>query len=324
MLTIGLDLGGTTFNVACVDEAGKILLEREEETRQHESPDRMLPRLGAAIKALLTDLGPERSTQVQAVGIGVPGPVKHREGICVYAPNLTGWSNLAVAAPLQQMLNLPVFVLNDANAATLGEARFGAGRDADSLLMLTLGTGIGSGLVLDGELFIGHSERGAEVGHMTVDFDAKRGSAGNIGTLESACGRDAIVWRALRHLSSGRPSKIPEICPDLASLTPQHIATAAQEGDELAQSVWDETAVYLAVGIVNVVFTADIGRVVIGGGVAQAGEILFAPLRRAVAARTSKLYFDTREIIPAELGPSAGVVGAAQWAREQGSDQTVR
>jgi glucokinase len=185
------------------------------------------------------------------------------------------------------------------------------------MLMLTLGTGIGSGLVLNNKLFIGHSERGAEVGHMTVDFDSKRGSAGNIGTLESACGRDAIVWRGLRHLSSGRPSRISEICPDLSALTPRHLALAAEQGDVLAQNVWDETAVYLAVGIVNVVFTADVGRVVIGGGITQAGRVLFEPLRRAVAARTSKLFFDVREIMPALLGPEAGVIGAAQWAREQ-------
>lgn len=317
MLTIGLDLGGTTFNVACIDESGEILASREEETRQHESPDRMLPRLAEAISQLLKDLGPERSTQVGAVGVGVPGPVRHREGVCVYAPNLTGWTNLEVAAPLRSTLGLPVFILNDANAAALGEARFGAGRDSSSLLMLTLGTGIGSGLILDGKLFIGHSERGAEVGHMTVDFDSKRGSAGNIGTLESVCGRDAIVWRALRHLSSGRASKIFDICPDLAALTPLHIAMAAQQGDALAQNVWDETAVYLASGIVNVVFTADVGRVVIGGGIAQAGDVLFEPLRRAVAARTSRLVFDVREIMPALLGPSAGVIGAAEWAREQ-------
>lgn len=317
MLTIGLDLGGTTFNVACVNADGEILHSLEEETRQYESPDRMLPRLANAISQLLNDLGAERSTQVGAVGVGVPGPVKHREGICVYAPNLTGWTNLQVAAPIQSTLGLPVFILNDANAATLGEARYGAGRDIDSMLMLTLGTGIGSGLVLNDKLFIGYSERGAEVGHITVDFDSKRGSAGNIGTLESACGRDAIVWRALRHLSSGRASMIPEICPDLAFLTPLDIARAAEQGDAVAQNVWDETAVYLAVGIVNVVFTADVGRVVIGGGIAQAGEVLFAPLRRAVAARTSKLTFDVNEIMPALLGPSAGVIGAAQWAREQ-------
>jgi glucokinase len=315
-MTIGLDLGGTTFNAACVDDAGRILLSREYPTRQNDAPDVMLPRLAAAIEEVLDALDAKQRAQVKAVGVGVPGPVKPREGVCVYAPNLEGWTNLPVAARLHEKLKLPIHLINDADAAALGEARFGAGRGIDDLLVLTLGTGIGSGLILGGKLHLGAQQRGAEIGHMTVDFDSKRGSAGNIGTLESACGRDAIIWRALRHLSSGRASILPEVCPDLSELTPQHIAEAADRGDALAQSVWNETAVYLAVGIVNVFLALDVGRVVIGGGIAQAGEVLFAPLRRAVAARTSRIRFDVDQIVPAALGPDAGVVGAAQWARE--------
>jgi glucokinase len=169
---------------------------------------------------------------------------------------------------------------------------------------------------LNGKLHRGHSQRGAEIGHTTIDFDSKLGSAGNIGTLESVCGRDAIVWRALRHLASGRVSIIPEICPDFSSLTPQHLAQAAQRGDEIAQTVWNETAAYLAAGIMNVVLMTDVSRVVIGGGIAQAGEVLFAPLRRAVATRASEMHFDENQIVPAQLGADAGVIGAAQWARE--------
>lgn len=315
-MTIGLDLGGTTFNAACVDSAGRILLSREYPTRQTDAPEILLSRLADSIQEVLAALDAPQRTEVKAVGVGVPGPVRPREGICVYAPNLQGWNNLPVASILREKINLPTFLINDADAAALGESRFGAGQGASQVLVLTLGTGIGSGLILSGQLHLGHSERGAEVGHMTVDFDAKRGSAGNIGTLESACGRDAIVWRALRHLSSGRASIIPKVCPDLSLLTPRLIAQAANEGDELAQNVWNETAVYLAVGIVNVILTVDVGRVVIGGGIAQAGEVLFAPLRRAVFARTSKMRFDVNEIVPASLGPNAGVIGAAQWARE--------
>jgi glucokinase len=156
------------------------------------------------------------------------------------------------------------------------------------------------------------------VGHTTIDIDSKRGSAGNVGTLESVCGRDAIVWRALRQLGSGRASILPDVCDgDLTELTPRHVAEAAAQGDAVARAVWEETAVYLAVGIINVVFTTDVERVILGGGVSQAGEVLFDPLRRAVKARTSRLYFDAEQIVPAELGPRAGVIGAAQWAREQ-------
>jgi glucokinase len=311
-LTLGIDLGGTACKFGLVDESGHLSHQLEIDTRQHDGPDIMLPRLAEAAKSVLAQAG----EPVLKGGIGVPGPVKHKEGVCVYAPNLTDWVDLPVGPRLSELIGIPISVVNDANAAALGESRFGAGQGADNVLVLTLGTGIGSGLLLNGRLHIGHSERGAEVGHMTVAVDDKRGSAGNVGTLESVCGRDAIVWRAMRSLTWGRESILHTMVPDLAELTPKHIADAAGKGDYLAKQVWIETASYLAVGVVNVVFTADVERVVIAGGVARAGDVLLDPLRRAVAARTSRLKFDVSQIVPAKLGPEAGAVGAGQWARE--------
>ena len=311
---LGIDLGGTTCSFGILDENGKLHATREIETRQHDAPDVMLPRLAQTAREILENFG----KNVESVGIGVPGHVTHRDGTCVFAPNLSGWKNLPVGPILSEKIGLPVHVVNDANAAALGEARFGAGIGSDDMAAITLGTGIGSGLILGGKLHLGASERGAEIGHMTVDINDKRGSGGNVGTLESVCGRDAIIWRAMRALTWGKESKIWEICPDLSELTPKHLAIAAAQGDDLARKVWTETASYLAVGIVNVVFTADVSRVVIAGGVAQAGEALFAPLRHAVAARTSLFTFDVSQIVPAKLGNDAGLIGAAQWARENG------
>ena len=310
---LGIDLGGTTCSFGLLNQHGVLTCGAQIETRQSDAPEVMLSRIAATARATI-----EKSLEtVVAVGIGVPGHIRHAQGICVYAPNLNGWKNLPVGALLSEQIGLPVHALNDANAAALGEARFGAGKGAADLLVLTLGTGIGSGLILDGELRLGASERGAEVGHITVDTKDKRGSAGNVGTLESVCGRDAIVWRAMRALTTGQASLIWEICPDLSQLSPLHIAQAAARGDNLARKVWMETASYLAVGIVNVVFTADVSRVVIAGGVAGVGEPLFEPLRNAVAARTSRFTFDVAQIVPAALGNQAGTIGAAQWARER-------
>ena len=308
---LGIDLGGTTCSFGLIDESGALTAQKQIETRQADAPTILLGRIADTARAIIAGA----PAQVEAVGIGVPGHIRHAQGICVYAPNLNGWSDLPVGPMLGERIGLPVHALNDANAAALGEARFGAGVGADDILVLTLGTGIGSGLILDGQLRLGASERGAEVGHMTVDVNDKRGSGGNVGTLESVCGRDAIVWRAMRALTKGYASRIPEICPDLAQLAPVHIAQAAERGDEVARRVWQETASYLAVGIVNVVFTADVSRVVIAGGVAQVGEPLFEPLRHAVAARTSRFTFDVSQIVPAALS-AAGTIGAAQWARE--------
>ncbi len=310
---LGIDLGGTTCSFGLLDERGALVRGAQIATRQSDAPEILLGRIAATSREVIEQSGAD----VVAVGIGVPGHVRHQTGVCVYAPNLHGWRDLPVGPMLSEGIGLPVFALNDANAAALGEARFGAGMGAADLLVLTLGTGIGSGLILDGKLRLGASERGAEVGHITVDIDDKRGSGGNVGTLESVCGRDAIVWRALRALTRGGNSLLPEICPDLSQLAPLHIAQAAARGDKLARKVWQETANYLAVGIVNVVFTADVSRVVIAGGVAQVGEPLFEPLRNAVAARTSRFTFDISQIVPAALGNQAGTIGAAQWAREQ-------
>lgn len=318
MMTIGLDLGGTTFAVGIIGPDGAIIKSLERDTQQHDGPDILLPRLAQAVRDLLAEAGYQEPPADAVLGIGVPGPVKHRDGVCVIAPNLRGWKDLAVAGPMREMLGIPTYIINDANAAAVGEARFGAGRDVESMLMLTLGTGIGSGLILNNKMHFGASERGAEVGHTCIDIRSDRGSCGNIGTVESACGRDAITWRAMRALAGGRKSNLPEICKgDLTAMTPHDVADAAKAGDALAIEVWEETAVHLAAGIVNVVFIADVERVVLGGGVAQAGDVLFAPLRRAVAARTSQLVFDVTQIVPAELGPDAGLIGAAQWARER-------
>ena len=310
---LGIDLGGTTCSFGLLNENGVLSEAAQIETRQSDAPEILLGRIAATSREVIEKSG----AVVAAVGIGVPGHIRHAQGICVYAPNLNGWKNLPVGQLLSDQIGLPVMALNDANAAALAEARFGAGVGAADILVLTLGTGIGSGLILDGELRLGASERGAEIGHITVDTKDKRGSAGNVGTLESVCGRDAIVWRAMRALTTGQASLIWEICPDLAQLAPLHIAQAAARGDSLARKVWMETASYLAVGIVNVVFTADVSRVVIAGGVAGVGEPLFEPLRNAVAARTSRFHFDVNEIKPAALGNGAGTIGAAQWARER-------
>jgi glucokinase len=317
MITLGLDLGGTTFNAGIIDDAGKVLHSLEFETRQHDSPDVLLPRLAEAVAQVCREFSSTPEDGTVALGIGVPGPVKHLDGICVFAPNLKGWKNLQVSEPLRETLGIPVFLVNYANAAALAEARFGAGRGASSMLMVTLGTGVGSGIIFNKELLIGASERGTELGHITIEMTGPRDGTGNFGTLEALCGRDAIIARAERRLTYGRDSLLWELCPDLSDLSPRHIAEAAAQGDVVAREVWEETAWYLSAGIWNTIMTVDVERVVIGGGVSQAGEVLFAPLRRGIAARGVQMSFDVSQIVPAELGPEAGLIGAAQWARQQ-------
>jgi len=312
MSIIGIDLGGTTFKVSIVDNNGKLQNALERDTQQHDPPEQLIKRLADAAREVAGDETPD------ALGIGVPGAVRPDSGVCVFAPNLNGWTELPVANLLKEHLGFPVFVANDANAAALGEAHFGAGRGAHSMLMITLGTGVGSGIVQQGKLLNGFSGRGAELGHISVKFNGQIDSAGNFGTLEGECGRDAITGRALRLMADGCPSILPELCnQEYRDLTPEHISRAAEQNDAVALKVWEETAAILAAGIVNTVYTVDVERVVIGGGVAAAGKVLFDPLRRAVLARTSHYKFDVNQIVPAELANDAGLIGAAVWAKEQ-------
>ena len=310
---LGIDLGGTTCAFGLVGDDGHIGQSREIETRQTDAPAVLLGRVAQAARELIQ----QSLTPVRAVGIGVPGHVRHAEGICVYAPNLSGWHNLPVGPLLAEQIGVPVHALNDANAAALGEARFGAGRGSDDLLVLTLGTGIGSGLILDGQLRLGASERGAEVGHITVDVKDKRGSGGNVGTLESVCGRDAIVWRAMRAMTWGHETLIAEICPDLSQLAPLHIAQAASRATIWrAASGWRPRAIWRSASSTSSsppTFRASSSP----EASPRVGEPLFAPLRHAVAARTSRFTFDVSQIVPAALGNDAGTIGAAQWARER-------
>lgn len=312
MSIIGIDLGGTTFKVSIFDDNGQLQNALERDTQQHDPPEELIQRLANAAREVAGD------QKIDALGIGVPGPIRPDSGVCVFAPNLNGWTEFPVGDLLKEQLGFPVFVINDANAAALGEAHFGAGRNAHSMLMLTLGTGVGSGIVQQGKLLNGFSGRGAELGHISIKYDAPTGTAGNFGTLESECGRDAIINRALRLLADGHDSIIPELCNhEFSELTPEHISKAAEQNDGVAQEVWNETASILAAGIVNTVYTVDVERVVIGGGVSAAGKVLFDPLRRAVLARTSHYKFDVNQIVPAELGNDAGIAGAAVWAREK-------
>jgi len=311
MSILGIDLGGTTFKVSIVDEHGQLQNALERDTQQHDPPEELIKRLADAAREVAGD------QKIDALGIGVPGPIRPDSGVCVFAPNLNGWTEFPVGDLLREQLGFPISVINDANAAALGEAHFGAGRDAHSMLMMTLGTGVGSGIVQQGKLLNGFSGRGAELGHISIKYDAPTGSAGNFGTLESECGRDAIINRALRMLADGHDSIIPELCDhEFSELTPEHISRAAEQNDTIAQQVWDETAAILAAGIVNTVYTVDVERVVIGGGVSAAGKVLFDPLRRAVLARTSHYKFDVNQIVPAKLGNDAGLVGAAVWVKE--------
>jgi glucokinase len=206
-------------------------------------------------------------------------------------------------------------MLNDVSVTTLGEHRFGAGRGSDQVVMITLGTGIGGGAIIDGELRIGPTEGFAEVGHMIIHPEGPSCTCGSRGCWESLAGRDAIVARAAGKIQQGRQTRIAEsVDYRLASITPALIAHSAEEGDAVALEVMSEIGCYIGIGVTNLIQLYNPEVFVIGGGIAQAGKVLFDPILRTVRARAHMVPASTVRVVPAQLGDDAGVIGGAVLA----------
>jgi glucokinase len=223
-----------------------------------------------------------------------------------------------VVAPIREALELPAFMLNDVAVQTLGEHRFGAGQGYSHMVMITLGTGIGGGAIIDDELRIGPTEGFAEVGHMTVEPDGPFCGCGNRGCWEALAGRDAIVRRAVSKIQQGKQTSIAEMVDyRLGSITPALIVRCAEEGDDIALQVLTETGCYIGVGIANLIQLYNPEVFVIGGGIAQAGRPLFDPILRTVRARAHMVPASTCRILPSQLGDDAGIIGASVLAARQ-------
>jgi glucokinase len=320
---IGVDLGGTNIVVGALSADGAQQFGMHSiPTRADLGADAVVERMVQLVERVaaetLAATGATRS-QILGVGIGSPGPLSRATGVVIFTPNL-GWSNFPLRDRIADAVQLPATLDNDANCATLGEWWLGAARGARHVVGLTIGTGIGGGLILDGRLFHGVGDVAGEIGHTTIDANGRRCGCGNYGCLEAYASGPAIAERAREALAGGEPSVMPAaVGGDLSRLTAATVYDAAQHGDRLAQEVVRETARILGIGIANLlnIFNPDV--VVLAGGVTQAGDQLFEPMRAEVRRRAFKPAVDACRIVPGELQGNAGVVGAvATFAQQQG------
>lgn len=318
-LLVGVDLGGTNIKGAVVTEGGEILHRRRCETRAEEGRDAVIDRIANLIEQLCGDAGTPPD-ELLAVGIGAPGPLSTKTGTIIEAPNLPGWVNVPLRRILQDRLGARVFVENDANAAAWGEKWAGAGRSVSSLICLTLGTGIGGGIVIDGKLLHGIDDTAAEIGHMTILPDGPRCGCGNHGCLEALASATATARRAREAIQAGRDSILAEMCGgDLSRITAAMVDEAAAAGDALASEVMRGTAEYLGIAIASLTNVLNPEMAVLSGGMIAAGERLLAPIRETVRKRAFRTPAERIQIVPAERGDDAGVLGAAgialEWVR---------
>jgi len=313
--TIGVDIGGTNIKIAAVWNDGRVVSSRVLSTHVADGPETACSR----ILHCVLDLTRSESIPVQemrAIGMDCAGLVDPERGVVIDSPNLRSWEQYPLAARLAEAVGVPVFLENDVNAMAYGEWRCGAGRGARHLVCMTLGTGVGGGLVLDGRLYRGARGAAAEIGHMTIDHRGPRCTCPNVGCLERHLGAAYIAERTRERLAHDpRTSTLRDVTAE--DLSPEMLSAAADAGDALAADVLEETGELLGHGLVSLLNVFNPERVVIGGGVARAGEWLLAPARRIVARHAMSVQRDCAEIVLAELGNDAAVVGAALLALER-------
>ncbi|MEK6743902.1 MAG: ROK family protein [Nitrospirota bacterium] len=300
-VVIGVDLGGTNLRTALVSQNGEVADKVKEPTRASDGHAKVIQKLIENIKAQL-DSALRNGFKVAAVGVGAPGVIHAQTGMVVKSPNFPDWNNLPLKKELESALALPVSIENDANAAALGEQWRGAGRGITSMILLTLGTGVGGGIVLDGRIWPGADGMAGEIGHMTIIPDGRRCGCGNTGCLEMYTSSRGIVMTYQER--SSRPQ----------SITSEEIYQAARDGDAVAGDVMKDMGRFLGIGIANLINIFNPEMIVIGGGVKDAWPLFIDATREEIKKRAFEYTAARTRIVSSLLGDDAGMIGAAALA----------
>lgn len=308
----GIDVGGTKIAVALGDLDGPVTRLERFPSDAARGPHALVGEAVATIRRMAEETG----TRLVAVGIGCAGPLSRKDGLVLSPPNLPGWDEFPVVRLVEDALGVPVLFDNDANAAALGELELGAGRGLRDMVYVTMSTGVGGGIVVDGEIVHGVFDTGGEVGHIIVKPGGHPCGCGLRGCVEAICSGKGIAERTRILIDEGRPTSMVETAGGIDLVTAETVVRAARAGDPLAVEIWDETVFYFAIGMHNILMTLAPEAIVIGGGVAAAGDMLFDPVRRLVL-ESSKTMMPPEyvRILPAELGGDSGAYGAVILGR---------
>jgi glucokinase len=311
-----VDLGGTKIGCAFAGSNGEILGEETVPTDAHEGPEAVLKRMAELTSALARKVGREPA----ALGMGVPGLVDLEHGVTKFLPNLPGqWRDVPVRDILSPQVRCPVYLLNDVRTATLGELTFGHGRTSQTMVFFALGTGIGGGVAVDGKLRLGPLGAAGELGHHTILPDGPLCGCGNHGCVEALASGPAITAEGVRLMLIGQAPKLHAIVQgDASQVSPRTMAEAAEEGDEAIREAIVRAAQYLGIAVSNVVVTLHPDLIVLGGGVAGIGALLFDAVREAMRSRVRMFPVDDIRVEHSLLGDRAGVLGGIALAMKGG------
>ena len=314
---IGIDLGATNIKSLLMDKEGKILVSDKRPSLGNEGKEKVISQIISSIKTLQKEEVKLGISQFLGIGIGSPGPLNVEEGIIYQSPNIPGWQNVPLVRILEGKIHLPVFLENDANAAALGEWWKGAGKGFSYILLLTLGTGIGGGAIINGKVYRGARGCGMELGHMIIKEGGMICGCGARGCLEAYASATAVVKRAKAIIKQGHKSYLSQLIKDMDDLTCEDVFKAASKKDELALLIVEETARYLGTGIGNLlnIFNPDV--VILAGGMVKAKEVLFNPVEKYTRLNCLKSCWEMVKIVPAKLGENSGAVGACATVLER-------
>ena len=305
---IGVDVGGTNVKIALVSDKGKIIYSNSIPTRAEMGYEHTINSMKDAIRDLLKETK-MKPTDIEGMGFGFPGQIDCKKGIVRLAPNIPGWIDIPIAKIMESEFEIPTRVDNDVRTATLGELNYGAGVGCENLVCITVGTGIGSGLVINGKLVRGANNAAGEIGHIKLNMDGgPLCGCGDRGCLEAYASGPSIVAMAEEYIRGGKSTKYRELAnPDI---TPYIVAVAAKEGDPVARQIFRIMGEYIGKGLTSVVNLLNPEKIIIGGGVAEAGDILLDPIKETTQKRAMTIQREV-EIVPAQLGNTAGVIGAS-------------
>jgi len=302
---LGIDFGGTSIKSGLVRDGAVLFHGNPIETQACRGREEIID----ALVALVGQVG-EHGEEIAAIGIGLPGLVDSVGGVVHELTNVPGFDEVPLRAILHERTGLPVTIENDAKAMAYGEWKFGAARDGRHVVCVTLGTGVGGALILDGRLHRGAQLGAGEIGHLSIDYRGKPGPFGNFGCLEEYVGNVQIAERAVRRYGEAGTARTVEEC------SPLDLQKAALAGDTVAWKLWEDLGTELGAALASVVWVINPDTIVIGGGVAKAGELIFEPVRRTIRARTSEIINRDLRVVPAALGNDAGIIGSATLALE--------
>lgn len=305
-IALGIDLGGTNLRSAAVTSAGEIVYETHRPTFAAEGVESVIDRIALAVREAAGRSGADPDVPV---GIAAPGPLDPRSGIVRFAPNLPGWRNIQLRDRLRELTGRPVVIGNDANAAALGEHIFGAGQRSRNMIYIGLGTGVGGGVISEGHLIDGLRGMGGELGHVSVDLDGPRCTCGSSGCIEAYCSSWSITREAELLVASGRGAAIVAAAKN-GQIGPRAVAEAARSGDSAARALLERAGTALGAGLANFINIFNPELIVVGGGVAEIGEPLLGPARRAIDSFAMPVMRADVQIVPSQLGLKTGIYGA--------------